>query len=112
MGGTRKGTGRKRQGDKRDMSLHRCHCCHHCRCCRCHCRCSCVMSLLSLLLLSLHSSCPLVHMGVLDRGRVQGGNLVSPGMLQPLVSTYNEEQLRTHLGGPPMAICMHARVLD
>jgi len=103
---------RNRQGDERDMLSHRCHRCHHCRCCHHHCHCSCVTSLLSLLLLLPHSSCPLVHIGVLDQGRVQGGHLASPGMPQLLVSTYNEEWLRTHLGGPSMAICMHARVLD
>jgi len=99
MGGTRKGMGHKRQGDKRDMLSHRC-----CRCHCCHCHCSCVTLLLSLLLLLSHSSCPLVHMRVLDQGRVQGGHLASPGTPQPLVSTYNEEQLRTHLGGPPTSV--------
>src|SRR6267142_1869217 len=68
-----------------------CHCVvlHHCCVVLCHC---CVVAVL-LLLLHCCSHC-MVNTGVLDRGQVQVGHIVSPGMLQPLlVSAGDEEQV-------------------
>src|SRR6266850_1881083 len=73
------------------------HCCC-CRCCCCH-----IVVVVTLLLLSCCCCCCccchvhltlLVHMGMLDQGRVQVGHLALPVMPQPsLVSAGNEEQV-------------------
>jgi len=69
-----------------------CHCCvmshRHCVV-SCHCH-----VIATLLLLSCCCSHCMVNTGVLDRGQVQAGHIVPPGMLQPLlVSTGDEEQV-------------------
>src|SRR6267142_946634 len=99
------------------------HCCHHhhhhcciiaiialllpslSHCCCYHCHLIAVIVVTSLPPLLSCSLCPVMHMGVLDRGQVLVGHLASPRMLWPLLCTGALDQEVQWTGQDTKRIC-------